>query len=307
METILSGLGNRVFLMNNVHDDEPVVFQTRWALSYLRGPLTREQIGRLMAERKATPARSVSEGVPSDSCSSECSRWCSRTATNGRGYAAARAAAGDCRAVRGSAGEPAAGSEGALQAGAARPGEGALHADDSRRRCVAGRGAALAHRWPAAAGLVGDGRYASWKSAPDLETQPEAGAQFAELPGELSRPKRYSELSTALKDHLYRNRKLNLWKCAALKQTSQPDESEAEFRVRLGQLAREQRDGLVEKLRQKYAPKLASLQERIRKAQVKVEKEKSQANEKTLSAVSSRRARRCLARCSAASWPARPT
>ena len=40
----LSGLGSRVFLMNNVHDDAPVVFQTRWAMSYLRGPLTREQI-----------------------------------------------------------------------------------------------------------------------------------------------------------------------------------------------------------------------------------------------------------------------
>ena len=41
MEEILAGLGNRVFLMNNVHEDGPVVFETRWAMSYLRGPLTR--------------------------------------------------------------------------------------------------------------------------------------------------------------------------------------------------------------------------------------------------------------------------
>ncbi|MEZ6050086.1 MAG: hypothetical protein R3C02_01670 [Planctomycetaceae bacterium] len=40
------------FLLNNVHEDEPVVFQTRWALSYLSGPMTREQIVRLMADRK---------------------------------------------------------------------------------------------------------------------------------------------------------------------------------------------------------------------------------------------------------------
>ena len=52
MDEILSGLGNRVFVMNNVHEDKPVVFQTRWALSYLRGPLTREQIQTLMAPRK---------------------------------------------------------------------------------------------------------------------------------------------------------------------------------------------------------------------------------------------------------------
>ena len=56
MDEILSGLGNRVFVMNNVHDDKPVVFQTRWALSYLRGPLTREQIQTLMAPRKQASA-----------------------------------------------------------------------------------------------------------------------------------------------------------------------------------------------------------------------------------------------------------
>ena len=57
MEATLAGLGSRVFLMNNVHDDEPVVFHTRWALSYLRGPLTRSQIGLLMAEHKAKQKR----------------------------------------------------------------------------------------------------------------------------------------------------------------------------------------------------------------------------------------------------------
>ena len=43
-EEILAGLGKRVFLMNNVHEDAPVAFESRWALSYLRGPLTRAQI-----------------------------------------------------------------------------------------------------------------------------------------------------------------------------------------------------------------------------------------------------------------------
>jgi hypothetical protein len=47
-EKVLSGLGNRIFLMNNVHEDAPVVFETRWAMSYLRGPLTTEQIKTLM-------------------------------------------------------------------------------------------------------------------------------------------------------------------------------------------------------------------------------------------------------------------
>jgi hypothetical protein len=52
-EQLLASLGNRVFLMHNVHEDQPVVFQTRWALSYLRGPLGRDQIRTLMAPLKA--------------------------------------------------------------------------------------------------------------------------------------------------------------------------------------------------------------------------------------------------------------
>jgi hypothetical protein len=43
-DAILSALPKRVFLMHDVHEDAPVLVQTRWTLSYLRGPLTREQI-----------------------------------------------------------------------------------------------------------------------------------------------------------------------------------------------------------------------------------------------------------------------
>jgi hypothetical protein len=53
MEQTLAGLGNRVFLMNNVHEDAPVIFETRWTMSYLRGPLTRDQIKKLMDPLKA--------------------------------------------------------------------------------------------------------------------------------------------------------------------------------------------------------------------------------------------------------------
>ncbi len=61
IDQMLSALGNRVFLMNNVHDNQPVVFQTRWCLSYLRGPLTRTQIQTLMQARK--PKANVQQTV----------------------------------------------------------------------------------------------------------------------------------------------------------------------------------------------------------------------------------------------------
>ncbi len=56
MERTLSGLGNRVFLLNNVHDTAPFTFQVRWVMSYLRGPLTKTQIRTLMKPKKAAIA-----------------------------------------------------------------------------------------------------------------------------------------------------------------------------------------------------------------------------------------------------------
>lgn len=51
---LISDIPPRVFLMHNVHDrGGPVMLHTRWAMSYLRGPLTRQQIGILMADQKA--------------------------------------------------------------------------------------------------------------------------------------------------------------------------------------------------------------------------------------------------------------
>jgi DNA helicase HerA-like ATPase len=41
LDKIISALGKRAFVLNNVHEKEPVVFQTRWAMNYLAGPMTR--------------------------------------------------------------------------------------------------------------------------------------------------------------------------------------------------------------------------------------------------------------------------
>lgn len=52
--TLITKLNNRVFLMHNVHEDGPIVFHTRWAMSYLRGPLTLPQVRMLTSERMRT-------------------------------------------------------------------------------------------------------------------------------------------------------------------------------------------------------------------------------------------------------------
>jgi hypothetical protein len=271
MEQILSGLGKRVFLMNNVHEDHPTVFQSRWALSYLRGPLTREQIAGLMKDRKGgTSATTLSSPQ--------------------REFAGSASKSSNERPVL-----PPEITERFLPLRAAIPAGGKL----VYRPAVLG--IAKVHFAQTANGVdvwkslallapIDDDvppdlwttTEASEEDAPEFENSPAEGAQFGDLPADLSRPKKYTELSTALKDHLYRSQKHQVWKCASLKQVSKAGESEADFRVRLSQSGRESRDAQVEKLRQKFAPKITSLTEQIRKAEARVEKEKSQSTQQML-------------------------
>src|SRR5262245_33307004 len=65
LEKLMSGIAPRVFLLRNVNDDAPVLFRTRWALSWLRGPLTQPEIARLMADRRpAEAAKPAAEALP---------------------------------------------------------------------------------------------------------------------------------------------------------------------------------------------------------------------------------------------------
>src|SRR5688572_16974550 len=63
-ESLLNSLTQRVFLMRNVHDEAPVLMKTRWALSYLRGPLTGPEVARVMAPKKQD-ARDVANALDS--------------------------------------------------------------------------------------------------------------------------------------------------------------------------------------------------------------------------------------------------
>jgi hypothetical protein len=111
----------------------------------------------------------------------------------------------------------------------------------------------------------------------EFETDPVDGAHFAELPSAAVRPKNYAAWQKDLVTWIYVNRKLELFRSPALGLTSGNEETERDFRIRFQQKAREERDQAVEKLRQKYAPKLNMLQERVRRAQQTLAKEEEQA------------------------------
>ena len=52
MSATIAGLDKREFVLRQAGKDAPTTFTSRWAMSYLRGPLTREQIATLMADRR---------------------------------------------------------------------------------------------------------------------------------------------------------------------------------------------------------------------------------------------------------------
>jgi hypothetical protein len=51
LDRLISGLGKRVFLLHNVHDRAPTLFETRWVMSYMAGPMTLQQIRGVLSGR----------------------------------------------------------------------------------------------------------------------------------------------------------------------------------------------------------------------------------------------------------------
>jgi hypothetical protein len=110
----------------------------------------------------------------------------------------------------------------------------------------------------------------------DLEAGPQEPADWAPLPAAGSTAKSYERWRRELSAWLYGSRRLSLLRLPGTKALSRPGESERDFRVRLAEASHEARDRLKEQLRKKYAPRLAGLQERLRRAQQAVEREGEQ-------------------------------
>jgi hypothetical protein len=138
------------------------------------------------------------------------------------------------------------------------------------------------------AALSDDGQQALWEegeeTAAPLTRTPAPRAGFADLPAGAQRAANYASWGKSLAAQLYQARPLQLWTCDALNQTSRAGESEGDFRSRLALAVREARDAESEKLRQKFAPKLATLQGQRQRALERVEREKGQASQQKMQA-----------------------
>ncbi len=259
MEQTLAALGSRVFLLNNVHEDAPVVFETRWAMSYLRGPLTRAQIKTLM-----DPVRGKAAEAPVEKPTRP---------------VVASTSAGARPIVPPGVAQlfvPARGSGGDLVYHPAVLADTEVFFRDAKSGVTSTE--RISRIVPLSASLDWAGGELPDFAPEDLEPEPETAASFAD-PGGAIGGKAAEGWGRDFATWLYREKALELWKSPSAGVVSKPGESESDFRARIQQGAREARDAVADKLRQKYAAKLASLEERLRRAEQAVGREKQQSVE----------------------------
>ncbi len=269
LEKLLSGLGSRVFLMRNVHDEGPVVFQTRWVMSYLRGPLTLPQIRTLSSapqESAPEPAVQAPPVAPAQPV---------EVATPGKRPVFPPTVPEYFLPVLGGSGN--------VTYRPAVIGIADLHFVDAKSGTDVWTSRTLL------APLSDDGCDAVWEESErrsetkdQLDTRPVENAGFASIPSGATREKSLDAWKKSLARYLYQQETLTLWQCREVKLISQPNESEGDFRARIAQAHREQRDEEVARLRTKYASRLQTLEDQLRRAEERVEREKAQASQQKL-------------------------
>jgi hypothetical protein len=286
---LLSRLGSRVFLMHNVHQNRPVVFQTRWAMSYLRGPLTRNQIKKLMGKRKrrrqpTVEAVAMAPTVPSKPVTSE---------AIDPSLAAPQGFAGEAPLLESNVPhfylpltlpEREAVYQLGLQVGPQLTVErvqltyepGILGIAQvrfvDRKRSVNEQVDKLLLAPPPDSMLPLD-----WGTSKELPVtpemlvdQPEAvpqekGPFFADTPEQANNVRELKALQKQLSDWLYYNSSRKLLAHPDLGLFQHPDENEHQFHIRVQQAAKENRDAEVDKLEKRYQAKFDKLDDRLHK------------------------------------------
>ena len=254
-ETTIAGLGKRRFYIHNVHAKAPVVIESRWCLSYLRGPLTRADMSRLTAPDQVEsvgPPGPLGPSGPVDP------------------VASARPVLPpeipQCFATDSNAGD-----------GVWLPylyGAATVDFVDARR------GVDVQRQVMMALPLTPEMAVADWDAAVPVKIEPAdlaatapVDAPFAALPRMAAQARSFAKWSKDFDRWLSRTQRIELMRHPATGTVSWPDEDERAFRIRLSDVMREARDEAVEKIRTRYASKLRTAEERVRRAEMKLGKE----------------------------------
>jgi hypothetical protein len=298
----LSSLDKRTFLLHNVHESEPVLFKTRWTLSYLRGPLGREELKHLAQQAGASGAARAADAAGAASAARAAAAAGSAGAATGASAAAPAAPAAP--AARAAPAAPAARAAPAAHAPILAPTIQQFFAPgDGSRWTPALLGAARVVYADTKLGLdevrdilvvapfIDAAVPVDWEHAEparfainELTGNPPHDAAFEALPAAAAAPKKYPQWTKDFAQWVARSQVLELSKSPLAKLVSAPGESERDFRIRLDTWVREQRDAELARVRERYAARLATAEDRVRRAEAAVQREQEQASESKVQA-----------------------
>ena len=271
MDKLISALGKRVFLLHNVHERAPQVFRTRWAMAYLRGPITRAKLRELNAMVGAEvpePSEEVSEAVEAPAVPTKPSledasitrptvpeRVEEIFLPNNLTVAQALKASGvevPGAKVAGLVYKPALLAEAVVRYLDRKIGLDhektvtALAVDLSRRGIV---------RWE---------DVLTARVAPEsLDRAPAPESRFTDLEAPLTDAKMVKDLEKDFLDYVYHRAGLRLPSNPTLKLVAKPSDTSAEFRAHCADAAREARDADADKLKEKYEKKIKIIRDKL--------------------------------------------
>ncbi len=271
LENLISRLDSRIFLMNNVHENAPVIFQTRWVMSFLSGPLTRVQISELM-KHKIELSSAPSKTVPVSKANISKTRPVIPSEIS-QVYIPVRSS------------KP--GDEAKILYKSFLYGKADVNIISDKNKIETSVNKNLF--FP----LLDNDEIIKWESPVELEIpgedllkEPESEeAVFSSIPQDSTNPKSYNDWNKEYANFLYRESKLVLYQNKESGLISNTGESEKDFRVRLDLSLRELRDKEVEKIKAKYESKIRTLEEKVRKSEQKLQDEKAQYDQQKINTV----------------------
>ena len=261
MERTIAGLGKRRFLLHNVHEDEAVVFNTRWVMSYLAGPLTRDHIRTLMAKARNRIAAAE--------------KAVSKPKRKSRRNAPALPPAVEQYFVPATTDEivyyPRLVGAGNVVFSSAR-----YKIEDERSvvHAVEFEDGPVEIDWDNAEPMDID--------VADLLDEGEEGATYADCPSAAANARSYSRWGKDYKRWLRHNESVSLFRSKRFRLTSAIGETEGEFRARLQDAASEKRDLAIAKIRKRYATKVTTLENRLMRAEQTIAVQKEQSTKRKL-------------------------
>ena len=261
MERTLAGLGKRRFLLHSVHEDGAVVFGTRWVLSYLAGPLTRDNIKALMSKAKAKVAAAVRKvskpkrraDAVAPSLPPAVEQVFVPTTADDVVYHPRLIAAAD------------------MLFNSAR-----YHIEEEKSALFA------VEFEDGPVNVDWDNCDTLSLGLDQLQSNGNDAGAFAACPSCAAVAKNYTAWGREFKQWVRQNETITLYRSKKFALTSEARETEGDFRARLQVAANEKRDQAVAKIRKRYASKTTTLENRLLRSQQAVERESQQASKKKL-------------------------